>query len=165
MRRFLFVVLAMVSATAHAQTPPATGATATGAAARFAPSPPSDTAAQNVLNLVTSSITEAVDEQGRKLRPLTPEEAKTPLLDSALVKEVMDVAFASAAGKACGVDWAEQNFRKLMQRERALGIRSTHQLAAISLTHGFILGRTGANMTCPESRRGEVEDFYRRKWQ
>jgi hypothetical protein len=161
MRRFLFVVLAIAStAAAQAQTPPATGA-----AARFAPTPPSDTAAQNVLNVVISNITEAVDEQGRKLHPLTAEEAKTPLLDAALVKEVMDVAFASATGKACGLDWSEQNYRKLMQRERALGTRSTHQLAAISLTHGFILGRTGANMTCPEGRRGEVEDFYRRKWQ
>src|SRR5262245_41241619 len=126
MRRFLFVVLAMASAAAYAQAP------ATGAAARFAPSEPSDTAAQNTLNIVVANITEAVDEQGRKLRPLTAEEAKTPLLDTALVKEVMDVAFASATGKACGVDWTEQNFRKLMQRERALGTRSTHQLAAIS---------------------------------
>jgi hypothetical protein len=159
MRRFLFVVLAMASAAAHAQAPPAAGA-----AARFAPTPPSDTAAQNVLNVVTSSITEAVDEQERKLRPLTPEEAKAPLLDTALVKEVMDVAFASATGKACGLDWSEQNYRKLMLRERELGTRSTHQLAAISLMHGFILGRTGANVTCPEGVRERVEDFYRRKW-
>jgi hypothetical protein len=160
MRRFLFVILAMgLGGLAEAQAPPETGS-----AARFSQLTPTDDEARAVLELITANITKARDEKGQQLRPLTAEEAKTPLLDLALVKEIMDVARASAAGEACKLDWTQDNYLKLMRRERARGGYSTHQIAAISMVHGFTSGKLETSV-CPDGARERVADFYRRKWQ
>jgi hypothetical protein len=123
-----------------------------------------DDLAKNVLAGVTANITSAVDERGRPLAPLTAEQAATPLLDLALVKEVLDVGAASGLGVACKLDWQERNYLKLMARERARGDRSTHQIAAISMVHGFMMGQFDPRLACSPDRKEEVESFYRRKW-
>jgi hypothetical protein len=124
----------------------------------------SDEVANRFLAIVTANIISAVDEQGKPLRPLTAEEAAKPLLDLALVKEIIDLGSASRFGEACKLDWQERNYLRLMGRERARGDRSTHQIAAISMVHGITMGQFDPRLECPPSRKAEVESFYRRKW-
>ena len=162
LRRSYVVVASAVALAglAHAQAPGVAGREL-----RFGPRTPADEVAQATLDQATAYIDMAVDENGRNLRPLTPEESRTPLLDLALVKEVMDVAQASAAGAACQLDWEGRNYLKMMRRERARGDLSTHQLGAISLAHRFTMSRFEMVTTCPPGQRERTEEFYRRKWQ
>ncbi|MDP3736847.1 MAG: hypothetical protein Q8R02_05630 [Hyphomonadaceae bacterium] len=124
----------------------------------------SDETADGFLSHATSIITSAIDEKGRSLRPLTAEEAASPLLDRKLVKEIIDVGSASAFGAACGVDWENKNYLKLMGRERARGGRTTHQIAAISLVHGLTMSTFDPRMECRPTDKIKAETFYRRKW-
>jgi hypothetical protein len=124
----------------------------------------SDEIADNFLSVATSTITSAIDEKGRHLAPLTKEQAATPLLDRDLVKEIIDIGSASAFGAVCGLDWEDDNYLKLMQRERARGNWTTHQIATISLVHGLTMGTFDPRMACKPEDRARTADFYRRKW-
>jgi hypothetical protein len=146
-------------AQAHAQTPGAANTEV-----RFASRIPTDEEARETLRLVAENITNGRDSQGRNLRPLTAEEAKT-LLDIGRVKEIMDVAQASVAGAACGLDWEELNFLKLMKRERSRGPFTQHEIAAVAMVHGSTMARYDPSAGCTPEQRARVEDFYRRKWQ
>jgi hypothetical protein len=157
----MFRLLVLVAFASYAG--PAQGQTSR--SVQYKPDWVTDQMAADTLHWAMSNITKGVDERGQWLRPLTEEEAGHPLLEVELVKEIMDVGRASVAGLRCDLDWQERNYRKLMKRERARGDRSTHQLAAIGMIHGYTMGKFPMDVPCPAQERARLEDFYARKWQ
>ena len=131
---------------------------------RFIPRTMTDERADQILQLVTDNLSMARGSDGQPLPPLTAAERAQPLLDRELVIEVYDIGLDSGIGQLCGLDWNTLNFAPLMQRERARGDRSDHQLAAIAMIHGIAqqgvvrAGRCGGNGVTG------AQDFYARKW-
>ncbi|MBX9746500.1 MAG: hypothetical protein K2X34_06335 [Hyphomonadaceae bacterium] len=132
--------------------------------ARFIASTPPDTAIDQILTAVAENITSARTEDGQPLPPLTEAERAQPLLDRELVREVMDIAVASGVGQVCSLDWENRNFLPLMQRERARGDRTQHQLGAIAIIHGMVQGQVAQSGTCTMTGAANAASFYDRKW-
>ncbi len=134
------------------------------ASARFLSTPAPDGAVDEILTAVSENISMAQDDNGQPIPPLTEAQRATPLLDRETVREVMDIGAASGVGQACSLDWQQNNFIPLMNRERARGDRSQHQLAAIAMIHGLIQGVVSQRGACGPDAGPRVSAFWQLKW-
>lgn len=134
------------------------------ASVRFMEQSMTDEFVDRVLGAATMALPAARGDDGQPLPPLPEEQRGQPLLDRELVREVIDIGFASGIGEVCELDWSANNFLPLMRRERARGDRSQHQLAAIAIVHGVIQGQVAGAAACGPNGASAATDFYRRKW-
>lgn len=158
--RALPILLAVCAVIVATPTP----ASAQDANARFLQQPASDATVDEVLAFATANLSLARGDDGQPLPPLNDEQQAQPLLTRELVREVIDIAFASAIGELCGLDWARGNFVPLMLRERARGDRTQHQLASIALAHGLVQNQVTSGGQCGANGRASASAFYQRKW-
>lgn len=124
--------------------------------------PITDAAADQTFAQVLLVLPQGRNSQGLPLGPV-PSNAPKPLLPAALVKEIMEIGAYSGIGEACGLDWAEANFLKLMARERKRGGYSDHQLGAIGMTHGLMQARYSMTSATAEACSA-AKLFYKSKW-
>ena len=143
----------------------ASAAFAQDASVRFMERPMTDEFVDRVLAAATTALPAALGDDGQPLPPLSAAQQGQPLLDRDLVREVIDVGFASGIGHVCGLDWTQSNFLPLMRRERARGDRSQHQIAVIAIVHGVIQGQVAdSGGACGPNGAAAATDFYQRKW-
>lgn len=156
-------VLALALASVLFSTAPAVHAQEQNAI-RFIQAEIPDHVIDQVLAAVTTNIQLARGENGEAMPPLNEQQRATPLLDRALVREIMDIGMASGVGQACGLEWGPRNFLPLMARERARGDRSQHQIGAIALVHGVMQSQTASGASCGANGASAAASFYDLKW-
>ncbi len=62
------------------------------------------------------------------------------MLPRDMTEQVISSGAGSAFAEFCDLDWGNQSYLPLMERERNSGCWSERQISAISVTHGIAMG-------------------------
>ena len=92
-----------------------------------------------VSGLVVANI-QVGDCGGTPCEPANAIEKIDGMLPRAMTEGVIARGAGSAFAELCELDWGNQSYLPLMERERNSGCWSERQIAAVSVTHGIAMG-------------------------
>lgn len=94
---------------------------------------------KEVSDLVVANI-QVGDCGGSPCAPANAIEKIDGMLPRDMTQQVISRGAGSAFAEFCELDWGNQSYLPLMERERNSGCWSERQVAAISVTHGIAMG-------------------------
>ena len=94
---------------------------------------------KEVSDLVVANI-QVGDCGGSPCDPANAIEKIDGMLPRDMTQQVISRGAGSAFAEFCELDWGNQSYLPLMERERNSGCWSERQVAAISVTHGIAMG-------------------------
>ncbi|MDF1729874.1 MAG: hypothetical protein P1U49_00130 [Minwuia sp.] len=94
---------------------------------------------KEVSDLVVANI-QVGDCGGTQCEPANAIEKIDGMLPRDMTEQVISRGAGSAFAEFCDLDWGNQSYLPLMDRERNSGCWSERQVAAISVTHGIAMG-------------------------
>lgn len=94
---------------------------------------------KEVSDLVVANI-QVGDCGGTPCEPANAIEKIDGMLPRDMTEQVISRGAGSAFAEFCDLDWGNQSYLPLMDRERNSGCWSERQVAAISVTHGIAMG-------------------------